>query len=75
MLCPVGALALYLFTVFHSPANISTRPPFEPEFSDEAKAEGFGMYGKREWYSYKLFPGGKNPQKGMTYGSKCFGSI
>lgn len=57
-LCGVGAVGFHLFAVYHI-ANISP-PSFVPDFSDTAKAEGYGVYRKRPWYQHTLFSGQKD---------------
>ena len=66
-LCPIGALGLHLFAVYH--LQDSDRPNFAPDFSDIAKSEGYGQYGKREWYCFKVFPGA-DPCTAMVYNSE-----
>ncbi|THH20826.1 hypothetical protein EW146_g575, partial [Bondarzewia mesenterica] len=48
-ICPIGAVAFYLFTYFH--VLSSAAPNFTPDFSNT----NYGLYGRREWYEYYLF--------------------
>jgi hypothetical protein len=68
-LCPIGALAMHLFFIYHVSPD-SHKPDFEPDFSDTAKGEGFGLYGKRDWYRLKLFRKlASEPYDSMSYQS------
>lgn len=62
-LCPVGALARMLFAYFH--VIEKPVPSFEPSHSDQ----GFGEYGRREWYEHVLFYGDKDVKTEMSYDS------
>ena len=60
-LCCVGAMALYLFALFH----IAGRPcpDFAPDFSNEEAGE----FGYRRWYSLHIFPGRGGDHIAMSY--------
>ncbi|KAJ7835604.1 hypothetical protein B0H13DRAFT_2108070 [Mycena leptocephala] len=60
-LCPVGAIALLLFSYYHV-RNCSV-PNFAPDFTDSKYRD----YGKREWYGIHLFPAGLNHLDEMGY--------
>jgi hypothetical protein len=62
-LCPVGALARMLFAYFHVIGQ--PVPSFEPDYSDQ----GFGEYGRREWYEHVVFYGDKDVKTEMSYDS------
>lgn len=68
-ICAVGATALHLFSQYHLMDHV-TPPPFSPDFSDSAKAEGFGQYGKRAWYRYRLFPSPNGLDVSLGYEGK-----
>ncbi|KIJ32202.1 hypothetical protein M422DRAFT_265998 [Sphaerobolus stellatus SS14] len=52
-LCPIGAIAMHFFALFHIQKISETN--FEPDFSDNAKKAGHGLYGRCAWYDYKVF--------------------
>ncbi|KIJ40992.1 hypothetical protein M422DRAFT_255843 [Sphaerobolus stellatus SS14] len=52
-LCPIGAIAMHFFALFHIQKISETN--FEPDFSDNAKKTGHGLYGRCAWYDYKVF--------------------
>ncbi|KAK7056117.1 hypothetical protein R3P38DRAFT_1377096 [Favolaschia claudopus] len=60
-LCPVGAIALLLFSYFH--VRNAPIPNFVPDFSDPQ----YGDYGKRDWYRMHLFPSAQDPMSDMSY--------
>ncbi|KAJ7745543.1 hypothetical protein DFH07DRAFT_977314 [Mycena maculata] len=60
-LCPIGSIALLLFSYFHVRNELV--PNFVPDFSDS----NYGDFGKREWYGIHLFPAGKSPMDEMGY--------
>lgn len=62
-LCPVGAVALYLYAYFH----ILCRPL--PEFAPDFSSPKYGEFGHRPWYEVHLF-WGEQPTKEMSYDSE-----
>ena len=60
-LCCVGAMALYLFALFHITG--SPRPVFAPDFSSTEAGE----FGRREWYALYVFPGRDGKDTQMSY--------
>ncbi|KAK6974833.1 hypothetical protein R3P38DRAFT_3479541 [Favolaschia claudopus] len=60
-LCPVGAIALVLFSYFH--VRNAAVLKFAPDFSDPE----YGDYGKRDWYRMHLFPSATDPMSDMSY--------
>lgn len=69
-LCCIGSLALWLFVLFHDAIGAEALPVFAPDFSPAAKAEGFGVYGKRVWYGRYVFkPSTGNCEHQMSYSS------
>lgn len=61
--CPVGALALLFFAIFHVLQLPS--PAFAPDLTDPS----YGQHGRRDWYQYLVFFV-KKPDQPMTYESK-----
>lgn len=68
-LCPVGALGMHFFAQFH--ILDMERPSFAPDFSEASQQAHFGIYGRREWYEYKVFYA-SDMRKAMSYDSKCW---
>lgn len=67
-LCAVGAVALHLFVQWHPELGNEPLPSFAPEFSQDSRTEGFGEYGKRDWYGlYAFHPEGKSAREPMKY--------
>lgn len=65
-LCPIGALALHFFALFHLSKNEIY--DWTPDFSPESQAAGYGQYGRHEWHQYKVFPG-ESKTRSMKYQS------
>jgi hypothetical protein len=62
-LCPVGALAMHFFAVYHIQGKAP--PNFAPDFNDATAGE----LGRRDWWHVYVFPGRDEEQ--MTYASEC----
>lgn len=64
-LCAIGALAMHFFSLFHIAGQEFN---FAPEFTEESRTEGFGEWGRRAWYQFKVFFASEISQP-MTYQS------
>lgn len=64
-LCAIGAVALHLFVQWH--VRRVPLPSFKAEFGQAAAQDGYGPYGRREWYRRVVFAGKGGPNSEMTY--------
>lgn len=68
-LCLVGTIALSIFSQFHIQGQ--EKPNFVPDWSDTSKQQGYGEFGRRDWYVMKAFSG-KVEDTAMSYDSELF---